>query len=197
MPYQTPEARVLEHLRILTDGADSLLDVGCGLGTYLHALPIRWRIALDAHAPYLEHVIADVKIDSEALEALELMAPASVDAVICIDMIEHVEKWRGRLILQQMRRVAKEVVAVFTPLGFHPQEGDAWDMGGEIWQRHRSGWLPGDFEMHGYVAETWSDFSHGKPDLPSGALWGTWCSESWRQKLVQVERFRSRPQGIL
>lgn len=72
-----------------------------------------------------------------------------VEVIYMLDVIEHMDKDDGRLVLDLARKKAKQVV-VFTPLGFYEQsykegEKDAWGMNGTHWQTHRSGWMPEDF----------------------------------------------------
>lgn len=175
-PLCVPESRVLaQTLGHLPPGCTSVLDIGSGLGAYLHAIahevkPKPRTIALDAYQPYLDAVDADEKLCGLALPVLRGLDSRSVDAVICIDMIEHLTALEGQLLLREIRRVARRRAIIFTPLGFHPQDSDGWGLGGDHWQTHRSGWSPSDFAPP-YSVEVWPDFTHGKPELPPGALW--------------------------
>lgn len=68
-----------------------------------------------------------------------------VEAIYMLDMIEHVEKDAGRRVVDLAMQVATKQVVIYTPKGFLPQEGDGFNMGGDYWQKHRSGWLPEEF----------------------------------------------------
>ncbi len=170
-PPPMPESHVMVHLAREVVGCESVLDIGSGLGAYIGCGP-PFRAALDAHAPYLALVDAAIKLQGRAQDILPRLRQRSFDAVICIDVIEHLDKAEGVALLAELARVAAKIVVVFTPLGFHPQEGDAWGLGGEHWQRHRSGWTEADFPRP-WQPLAWPAFSHGKPDLPLGALWAT------------------------
>ncbi len=65
--------------------------------------------------------------------------------IYLLDAIEHMTRPAGELVLKLAKALGPKQIVVFTPKGFLPQEGDAWGLGGEEWQRHRSGWKPEDF----------------------------------------------------
>lgn len=166
--------RVLDVLRSLDPSAPSLrasvLDAGCGDGKYLTRLrswlPNLETWALDAHAPSLAVASADRKILGVLPGALRDLPGDAVDAAVCLDVVEHLERADGRATLHELARVARELVVVFTPLGFMPQDG-----GGNEWQRHRSGWWPEDLEDLGFEAEVWEGFDYGCGKR-ADALWG-------------------------
>lgn len=171
-PKANPEASVLRFIAGQVRGCRSILDIGSGLGAYLNC-GVPFRAAVDAYAPYLARLTAEVKMQGRAQDVLPRLGARSFDAVICIDMIEHTEKAEGLALLAEMARIAARVAVVFTPLGFHPQDEDGWGLGGDHWQKHRSGWVPGDFAAP-WQPLVWPAFTHGKPDLPAGALWAVY-----------------------
>lgn len=67
-------------------------------------------------------------------------------AIYMLDVIEHMEKDEGKEVLELAKTKAKRQVVVYTPHGFQEQTEDAWGLGGDYWQTHRSGWTPDDFE---------------------------------------------------
>ena len=126
----------------LLSPAETLLDVGAGIRPQT-LIACRRHVCAEPHGPY-----ADV-LTAHGYEVIESPAPFVFDAVeadtVCFfDVIEHMERADGLRSLEKARATARQVV-VFTPLGFMEQEGDAWGMGGEFWQKHRSGWTPDDF----------------------------------------------------
>lgn len=140
-------------VRRLERGCESVLDVGTGLMHSLAESGIRVRLGLDAHRPYLEQrrVPGAVPINAPALSLEQLFVPGSVDLVTMIDVIEHFEKGDAFELLRQSESVARRRVALFTPRGHFPQSGyDAFELGGEELQRHRSSWEPEDFRERGY-----------------------------------------------
>jgi hypothetical protein len=130
-----------------------VLDVGTGLMHSLEASRCKVRIGLDAHRPYLEQrrVPGAVPINAPALSIEELFVAGAVDLVTMIDVIEHFEKDDALELLRQSESVARRRVALFTPRGHFPQSGyDAFELGGEELQRHRSSWEPEELRERGY-----------------------------------------------
>ncbi len=112
-------------------------------------------------------------------EALELFPPKSVDSVFLVDVIEHLEKAEALRLLKATEALAREQIAVFTPLGFLPQRHsdgkDAWGLDGGDWQEHKSGWEPEDFDDSWdiYAAKVFhTEDGQGRVfEKPYGALW--------------------------
>lgn len=75
-----------------------------------------------------------------------LSAGHTADAIWLIHVIEHMERDEGEQVLKLAKAAARKQVVVATPTGFHEQNSDRWQLGGDYWQTHRSGWLPEDFE---------------------------------------------------
>jgi len=88
-----------------------------------------------------DYIVSDLeKID-------ELYEANSFDAVIALDVIEHLEKNEGLAMLQKMELLARRRVVIFTPNGFLPQ-GNKED---NVYQVHRSGWTVDEFRELGYT----------------------------------------------
>ena len=73
-----------------------------------------------------------------------------MDSVFLIDVVEHLEKNEGKVLLKEVDRVARKQIVIFTPLGFMPQhieldKRDRWGLHGGDFQEHKSGWLPNEF----------------------------------------------------
>lgn len=134
--------------RTLKD-ATSVLDLGCGNYSSLRFLPgERWSIGVDLFRPYLlrskrkgihqECILAD-------LRSVEFRT-GSVDAAICISVMEHLTKADAYSLVEKMERWARKVAILYTTNGFYPQE--AYDE--NPLQEHVSGWSSDDFQRLGY-----------------------------------------------
>lgn len=142
---RTLEGFVLPRPSELIEGK-VLLDVGAGLRPSGWYVPKK-HICVEPHGPYAEVLRAHgfETNGKTAIEAMRGMDPGSVDCVHMLDVIEHMHREDGEMALHLALETARQQVVVFTPVGFMQQEHDAWNMGGEHWQKHRSGWDPSDF----------------------------------------------------
>jgi hypothetical protein len=155
--------------------ADVLLDVGAGIRPQSF---VEWRrhVCLEPHGEYCEVLRANgfEVIQGEAPAALMSMDP--VDTVACIDVLEHMTRDDGMAAVEQMKRLARGQVVIFTPLGFMPQDGgsdmDPWGYQGQRWQQHRSGWTPDDFP--GWRCFVDDDFHTRERGAKYGAFFTIW-----------------------
>lgn len=120
-----------------------LLDIGAGIRPQ-KIVRADSHVCVEPFAPYADHLEAIGYTVKRCRARDALNASETVDHIVMLDVIEHMERQDGEAVLRLAQEKARQVV-VFTPLGFVAQEGDAWGMGGDDWQRHRSGWLPEDF----------------------------------------------------
>lgn len=168
--------------------AGVLLDVGCGIvpQAYVHA---QVQICCEPYAEYvarLQDVVSKNKDRQYVVinigwgGVVENFPEKSVDTVILVDVIEHLEKEEGKRLLALTSKIARKQVIIFTPYGFMPQHHDdgkdAWGLGGGDWQEHKSGWFPEDFEGKGwsfYVAKEFhaEDSLGQRLEKTYGAFW--------------------------
>jgi Methyltransferase domain len=159
---------VLSHLRT----SSSFVDIGCGEGKYTHSIkavrPDIQAWALDWHGPSMDRVTADVKIRGTLPGAMQALRDEAVDAVVCLDVIEHFEKADAMKMIRDFDRVARQVIVLFTPLGWMPQDGTEENP----YQAHRCGFQPAELEKLGYKTTAWRAFDYGPGKEPHDALWG-------------------------
>jgi SAM-dependent methyltransferase len=131
---------------------ESVLDVGCGknsplakvkkhfysVGVDLFKESIQKSKKLHIHD---EYILCDVtKLDTKIKQK-------SYDAVIALDLIEHLNKDEGKRLLQSVEKIAKKKVIIMTPNGFYKQEPYEKNP----YQIHKSGWSTSDFASLGYT----------------------------------------------
>lgn len=130
----------------------TVLDLGCGrglTGCLMHGsrdLKGTKLIGLEINQKYIneckKHGIYD-KIIKHRLPGIPLDGK-SVDLIFCIEVIEHLTKEDGILLLEEIDRVSRGRVIITTPnMFFHTLEGSKED-------EHKSLWSIKDFKKRGY-----------------------------------------------
>ena len=167
--------------------ANILLDIGCGIRPQ-DFIKTKVQVCCDPCVQYVERLQKSLKEDKTRhyvilnaawSEVVSLFPPKSVDSVFLLDVIEHLEKEEAIRLLKLTEEIARIQIAIFTPLGFmpqkHPDGKDAWGFDGGLWQEHRSGWEPDDFDTTWdvYAAKVYHTIDNSGKHLetPYGALW--------------------------
>ena len=99
-------------------------------------------LGLDAWMPYLESIKSKQNVIQFDLEkdSLERFPDKSYDVVICLDVLEHLSLERVAYVLDNMKRIARKTVIIFTPSTFkdnHSATENAWDLGPCPFQKHK------------------------------------------------------------
>jgi len=178
---------LFEVVKEKIDDVEIVLDIGCGIMPQQIIEPIT-HICCEPYIEYVKVLQEKVKNTTDKKyvilnggwdDAIRLFTENSVDTIILIDVIEHLEKDVALELLKLSERVCRKQLAIFTPLGFlpqsHPDGIDAWGLHGGHMQEHKSGWQPEDFG-EGWdivIAEGFHELDNeGKKfDTPYGALW--------------------------
>lgn len=151
----------------------SVMDVGCGLGTWTRKLTSPTVIAVDGHEPTLRRAAAAcpnaVPVCCDMRKLIDIFMPGCVECVIAMDVIEHVSRDQAMSVLAQLEQLARLRVMLFVPTGEHPQGDDATNMGNGLLQQHRSTWYPDDFRELGYTVIELPNFFGGRPEKGTGA----------------------------
>lgn len=129
----------------------SVLDVGCGNSSPLGKVKKTFHsVGVDVYKPNIDESkktgIHDRYKLGDVLAIDAFFKPKSFDAVIALDIIEHLGKRDGWKLIEKMENIAKKKVLILTPYGFtqqHPYDGNPY-------QKHKSGWYISDFTKQGY-----------------------------------------------
>jgi SAM-dependent methyltransferase len=151
--WRLPFTALTKALRGIDKSVETVLDVGCGKGFPARLLAKKGGfqiVGVDIFMPYLIMAKNAKAFQDLILADLRNLLPfrdKSFDAVICIEVIEHLKKEEGKRLLFELERVAKKKVIVTTPVGFvkHPSEN------GNPFSIHRSSWHPYEFKEMGYT----------------------------------------------
>lgn len=129
---------------------ESVLDLGCGPNSPLQYCPrVPYSVGVDAFPPYVE-ASRRRRIHTEyRLAPIESVAfpPKSFDAVMLIEVLEHLPTALGHTILERAEQWARKKVVVTTPNGFLPQHA----LDENPYQAHRSGWDLPTLRSRGYT----------------------------------------------
>lgn len=140
--------RWTNHLKRELSGCKTLLDLGCGRNSPVQHISVFYSLGVERYEPYLEeskkkrihtdYMLADIR----QVEFEE----NSFDAVLLLDVIEHLSVQEGNELLLKVQKWAKNKVVVFTPNGFNIQEGYDYN----LLQIHKSGWSVDQLENLGF-----------------------------------------------
>lgn len=123
--------------------SDEVLDIGCGDKRRSSDLMCKRVVTLDAW----EKTQPDILLDLETSDIP--FQEQSFDIVLLIDFIEHLEKNRGYVILDQAKQIARKVVILLTPLwwqdnAINVNNPDLWCYHNK-YDYHKSLWELSDF----------------------------------------------------
>jgi hypothetical protein len=176
---------------LIQNNVQSVLDIGCAFRPQ-EFVSAQVHICCEPCEEYMDRLLVEtagiakfVYLRSDLEASSKLFPAASVDSALLVDVIEHVDREPGLASLERLKHIVRRQIAIFTPVGFMPQEShsngvDPWGMGGTEWQRHRSGWSPDEFlAADGWTVIACSDFhkvdGYGRPmNKPFGAMWAIW-----------------------
>ncbi len=127
---------------------DTVIDLGCGYNSPIQYCDIPFSVGVEIFDTYLqeskrkcihnEYIKADVR--NIKLE------PKSFDAVVALDLLEHLSKDEGYALIREMVTWAKKKVIVKTPNGIVYQD----DYDNNPFQEHKSGWSARDLRKLGF-----------------------------------------------
>jgi len=138
--------------RLLKREASSILDVGCGKGESFTAIVDQrqkhYTVGIDLFLPYLK--IAKAKETHDDYLRCDVQSlpfrKNGIDTVICLEVIEHLEKKRALASIKAFEGVARFQAILSTPTGFYRQG----EYDGNPLQAHKSHWIPSELKNLGY-----------------------------------------------
>ena len=137
-----------EYLKKELSDCDTVLDLGCGKNSPIQHCNIPFSVGVDVFETYLKESQKKGihnKYIKEDIRKINL-EPKSFDAVIALDVLEHLTEEEGRELIKRMESLAKKKIIVTTPNGYIRQE--SYD--DNPLQEHKSGWAPGELEELGF-----------------------------------------------
>ena len=143
-----------------------ILDIGCGKGKWGFLLRTNWwctkngsgyeepelLIGIDLFTPFLRKAKYH-KIYEDVVRCSGSFLPFktnSFDTVIASEVIEHMDKASGELLLAEMERVARRVVIITTPNILRKRGGLLTSEGFNPYEKHETRWSIGYLRNRGY-----------------------------------------------
>lgn len=150
-------------LRLLPEDLDNvdILDVASGLGSWGYQIRTRAEgvpriTSLDIWTPYIERIYPlNIYNSLVCADARKLpFRDNSFCVILACEVLEHLPQSEGIDFLEELERVAREMLIVTTPLGFMHQG----DINGNKHERHISAWQKEDLEKKGYSVKIIDSF---------------------------------------
>jgi SAM-dependent methyltransferase len=128
---------------------ESVLDLGCGPSSPLqYCKNIKHSIGVEAFPPYLKEAQRQgthTEYLAKKIEDLDF-PERSFDAIILIEVVEHLPEQVGLEIIKKAEKWAKKKVVLSSPNGFVAQK----EVDNNPWQKHLSGWDLAKMQRLGY-----------------------------------------------
>lgn len=138
----------IEELKRKLSDCNTVLDLGCGCNSPIQHCKVPFSVGVELFEPYFqeskkknihnEYINADIrKIGFKT---------KSFDAVMALDVLEHLTKEEGLSLIRKMEKWSKKKIIISTPNGFIWQDG--YD--NNSLQEHKSGWSVEELEKLGF-----------------------------------------------
>lgn len=168
-------------LRILMPkGNLKILDLACGTGAagrQLNPKKVHQFTGVDIYKPYLD--ICKQKGDYQKLIQGDItnirIKEKSYDAVILLQVIEHLDKRTGLYLLKKAMKIAKKCVIISVPNGFSYQE----EYDGSVYHKHISAWDVLDLRKLGFKV-----YGQGIKIIYGSRSFGAGRRANWWQKII-------------
>ena len=162
---------LLSELRIALRDCDEVLDIGFGPASPVSRCgSFNRTVGVEPFAPYLKQ--AREKSTHTELVGSNLFEldfpPKSFDAVVLIDVIEHMSAEDALSAIGLARRWAKKRVIVTTPNGYIPQSA----LDNNPLQVHLSGWKVDDLKQLGFKSRGLAGPKWLRQEVPDGTMGG-------------------------
>jgi hypothetical protein len=164
------DPRLLHWLDVGANGFDSVVEYGCGYGTYLCNIQSPCKVGIEAFPHYVNVGVAATEgmgvifVTGDMREVV-----VSGGLALFIDSLEHITKEDGLALLRKCQQRHRKIM-IFAPLGDHDQE----PCDGNEMQRHLSSWSGADLEPLGFKIVPLINYHHSNEAGKRDAFFADW-----------------------
>lgn len=130
-------------------GCATVLDLGCGPNSPIrYSKNVKYSVGVEVFKPYIE-ISKKNKVHNDYInkKISDLdFKNKSFDAVILIEVLEHIKKEDAEIILKKIEKWAKKKIIITCPNGFVGQKA----VDNNKYQKHLSGWTVEEMRLKGY-----------------------------------------------
>lgn len=185
-----PWASYLGMIYSTINSAETVIEMGCGRGTIMNTLHQIDKSRCLSYCIGMDLWLPDVKIAQSYYDGIVVadvrnppFRKKSAGIVLCLDVIEHLDKSEGQKVIDIMETVARKACVFSTPVGLNVQPATP----DNPYLEHRSSWNVSDFQSRGYKVR-------GARGIHT--IYVTGCRYRWNKKalypLLHLVRFISK-----
>lgn len=162
----------------------TVLDIGCGPDSPLRNCEwVEYSVGVEPFTPYLELSRSKnihKKYINENILSLNFKEN-EFDAVMMIDVIEHLPKYQGEILIEKAENWARKKIIISTPNGFVKQKS----FDGNKLQEHLSGWKIHELNKRGYSVRGMAGFKILRQEVDDSKMEGDlFGSIRYRPKII-------------
>lgn len=138
----------IQHFKKELSDCNIVLDLGCGYKSKIQYCNVPLSVGVELFEPYLQESKRRgihnqyIKGDIRKVE----FKSKSFDAILCLEVLEHLTKEEGYELIGKMERWAKRKIILTTPNGYVPQKS----IDNNSLQEHKSAWSAKELEKLGF-----------------------------------------------
>jgi hypothetical protein len=139
------------------------------------------KIGIEIHKPYIDRARYHncKKIEGDFRDFEKMLTPNEMDCAMFIDTLEHLSREDAFDLMEKVKAKFNKII-LFIPEGVHDLDFDAYNLGAEEWQTHKSTWYKKDVEELGFDDIVVVSNFHAKSTDPkykhndTGAMFCVW-----------------------
>jgi 2-polyprenyl-3-methyl-5-hydroxy-6-metoxy-1,4-benzoquinol methylase len=139
---------------------DTVLDLGCGIQQANDEIMAKCVLGVDIWETYLNHIKDNIQTVKLSMAETDRFMDNSYDVVICLDVVEHLDKELALKVIDECKRIARKRAVIYTPSEFKDNMSavsNAWNLGENPHQKHLCVLDLNDFNSRGYYTQIVTD----------------------------------------